>query len=340
MRTIATGMFAIVLFVGPPAFALEKEPYCRWHDPIDENRIADSDALLLPLESHAATQLSEHLPNGMPSAVSVADPSELLLAQPDYIIWYDMDLRAPLWTAHHLTQAEAIAKPPRTNSGEAPKAEKRADSFRSDPRLNEIQKSTCKNYKEPIFDQGHMVPNADLDFLTPGETISRSMDHTFLMSNMTPQHCAFNRGPWQVLEGLVRDWASQHENTWIITGAIYDRDGNVGRDADENAWRMKGKSGQRLVAIPSHQYKIVAVKDGDAWKAISFMIPNNDLLVNKSDMPEYMKSHLVSLTSIAEASGITFMEGLEIQEAVEIWPTVGSWNRPLISGCKDSYPDQ
>jgi endonuclease G len=214
-----------------------------------------------------------------------------LLAQPHFVIWYDTDLRAVRWTAHHLTRFEAAVNPTKgheeTNDVEDD-GEARRDSFRSDPRLDPAQQSTCRDYKEPIFDQGHMVPNAEVDFMTPGIPHALGMDQSFLLSNMTPQHCALNRGPWWVLEDLIRDWATQADDTWIVTGAVYDRDGTPGRDPDSAAWCMKGQDAQRRVAIPSAQYKIVARWGAGQWQTVTVLLPNTDRLVTKSEMDGYL----------------------------------------------------
>lgn len=339
MMKALVGLLGLSITLSVGAYARDKEPYCSWKSPISPDRIEVSDKRLLPIGADASTLIAKLLPNGLPAEPASSDTSEFLLAQPDYLIWYDADLRTPLWAAEHLTAAQAAATPPRKGAHEPPIAEARADSFRSDPRLTSQQKSTCADYKEPIFDQGHMVPNADLDFLTAGETISRSMDETFLMSNMTPQHCAFNRGPWQVLESLVRDWASQHADTWIITGAIFDRDGITGRDPDNVAWRMKGHSGDRRVAIPSQQYKIIVIRQESDWQSLALMLPNTDALIKGQDMKAYIEKAITNLAAIQQHTGIKFLEGLSVKESTSLWPVAGKWARPLTSRCRPSYPD-
>lgn len=335
---VALGSLLILGFAGA-AVAREKESYCTWKEGITGARIDRSDRRLhrSTATTRIAAALAEHLPFGMPSRTStdVASSGEILLAQPHFLIWYDKNLRAPLWTAHHLTDLEAGISP-RGSSGE-----KRRDSFRSDPRLDDDDRSKCRDYKEPIFDQGHMVPNGDLDFVTPGLGYALGMDHSFLMSNMTPQHCAFNRGPWQVLEGLIRDWAENlAEDTWIITGAVFDRDGTLGRDPNSAAWLLNGKDGRR-VAIPSHLYKIVAQREEDgSWGTLTLLIENTDHLIEKSQRARYLGDRVVSLDDVADASGFRFMDGESVVEYDELWPVTNRWPGLLTSGCKKSYPDR
>lgn len=322
INKILVSLFILCLSV--TAEARDKEPYCIWKTGITESRLEIADnALLSETKSSddAAIQaaIAEHLPFGMPT--HTATDSEHLLAQPDFIIWYDNDLRDPLWTAHHLTNAEADAD------------RKRLDSFRSDPRLKATwSRSECADYKEPIFDQGHMVPRADMNHS------EIAMDQTFLMSNMTPQHCAFNRGVWQVLEALGRKWAEDTPNTWIISGTIFDRDGEQGRDPDQIAWRMSGKYGMR-VAIPSHQYKIFVRQTDTGWTVLPFILPNTDTHIPKDQLKQYLQDHIVSLNNIAERSGFSFFSDQTVTEETELWSFTGNMPSQLTWGCKDSYPD-
>ena len=216
-------------------------------------------------------------------------------------------------------------------------AEKRRDSFRSDPRLAPDARSFCSDYKETTFDQGHMVPNADLDWINPAAGYSVSMDHSFLMSNMTPQHCEFNRGPWQVLEGLIRKWAiaapEAAPDTWIITGAIYDRDGTPGRDSDAAALRMANEIGIRAVAVPSHQYKIVIQRTGNGWKTLSFILANDETLISSNQRKSTLQDAVKTLDDTAERSGLRFLQGKTVVEATDLWPFTGSMPALLTRNC-------
>ena len=297
----------ILLYSGlETATARDKEPYCNWEKGVTEARLDQSDAWLYRAgDPRIRASMAEHLPVGLPEGVGDASSGERLLAQPHFLIWYDTQLRAPLWTAHHLTQFEAQVKPSKDNAdSDEDDGEKRADSFRSDPRLEPDERSRCRDYNEPIFDQGHMVPNADLDFMTPGMPYALGMDHSFLMSNMTPQHCAFNRGPWQVLEGLVRNWATKADDTWIITGAIYQRDDAPGQDIHHTAWRMQGKDGDRRIAIPSALYKIVAQWEDGQWHTLTVMLPNTDRLIEEGQKRSYITDGIRSLSRIQQLTGL------------------------------------
>jgi endonuclease G len=311
--------FAVVLaaiaLVSWPAEARKKEPDCTWKG-VTESRISASDGALFPDGDARIEQAKQtHLPFGMPRQDS-SNSRERLLAQEHYVIWYDPDLRVPLWTAHLLTKSDVAKSRPR------------ADSFRSDPRLPENERSECADYSEPIFDQGHMVPNGDM-----GRS-NTAMDNTFLMSNMTPQQCAFNRGIWQVLEKRIRDWALDVDKTWVITGVVFDRKKPVGRDPNADARRMKGKKGLR-VGVPSAYYKIVVREAGGGkFDALTIMLPNDDRIHTKTQIPKQIAGHISTLDATAQRSGFRFLQSAQVSEETEFFPFKTAWAGPLSARCK------
>lgn len=138
------------------------------------------DQLLFLSAAEKAEAESLHLPFGVPPSVS---SNERLLHQVDYIINYDDDLRMPLWVAYRLTEADLRINRERT------------ECFRRDPRLvDDNVAGFCSDYSEPIFDRGHMVPNADM---VRGES---AMINTYMFTNMAPQHDRFNQVIWARLE--------------------------------------------------------------------------------------------------------------------------------------------
>ncbi len=309
----------IVLQLSSSANAIEKEPYCNWDDEITFNRITDSDEqMFYRISTDSQNSIKEHIPFGAPSTLT--GNNEHMLVNKEYLVWYDDDLRIPLWTAHHLTKEDAQV------------SRKRADSFRSDSRLKFYEKSDCADYKEPIFDQGHMVPRADMN------KSDAAMDSTYLMSNITPQHCAFNRGIWQVLEKQTRNWAKSIGELWVISGSILDRDGTRGRDHDQAAWRMQGKWGPR-VAIPSHLFKILIQRDGDRWKSLSFIIPNTDTKISDEKMEAYIKRYISSIDMINAMTGLTFLEHQDVTESSTLWDFTGDLPKSLADKCDESYSE-
>jgi len=318
-----------------PAKARERENLCTWAPGITPERIAKSDSALHGLkDARSKAAVKEHMPFGRPKRVDEQrSRNEIQLTGPFFVIHYDKDLRVPLWTAHRLTKQLAVLSP-KTHPDQA---EERRKSFRSDPRLDPDERSFCSDYKEKVFDQGHMVPNGDLDWIDADTGYSLGMDHSFLMTNMTPQHCEFNRGPWLVLEDLTRKWAmaapDDAPETWVIAGTIFDRDASLGRDPDAAAKRMTNHIGISSVAIPSHQYRIVIQKDGAKWKTLSFVLPNDETRVTNDQRLDYLGSHIRTLDDIAVMSGLRFLNGKTVTEATALWPFSGKPQTVLTANC-------
>jgi endonuclease G, mitochondrial len=84
------------------------------------------------------------------------------------------------------------------------------------------------------YDRGHLVPAGDM---TRSELVMRE---SFLLSNMSPQVPAFNRGIWKVLEDKVRGLARRHKDIVVVTGALFLED--------------KKFIGASWVGVPSHYY--------------------------------------------------------------------------------------
>lgn len=309
----------ILLLAFSSVSAVKKEPYCEWDEGISTRFIKKVDKRLLTGKRKGAREIiRESLPFELPTP-NVESNNEQVLVQPNYIIWYDSDLRSPLWVAYHLKGSDVRDGVPRE------------ESFRSDPRLKYWEKSDCADYKEPIFDQGHMVPSADM------KRSREAMASTYLMSNMTAQHCQFNRGQWQVLEAVVRNWAERYGEIWVISGAIYDRYGEDERDPDQIAWRMSGERGVR-VAIPSHQYKIVMRKDETGLLGVAFLMPNEDRVVRTEDMREYLGNASVDIETVVSRSGFDFGKGKKIREDGEEWLLPINLPSPLTRLCNKGYP--
>ena len=126
---------------------------------------------------------------GVRHAIQGGPDNEDVLVQGGYILRHDKDLRTGLWVSYKLTDKDIA------NAYDADgKKKDRVNCFRPDPRMKESETAIKSDYDEPIFDQGHLANDADIkDDLT--EQIN-----TYILSNMSPQYCRFNRGIWLSLE--------------------------------------------------------------------------------------------------------------------------------------------
>lgn len=249
-------------------------------------------------ERDKGLSVEKNLPFGVPE-LTYDNKRYAVLVQRDYVLGYDGNLKVPLWGANKIvTRERADAE--------------RIDCFRPDPRLLPSSQSTPDDYVEELFDQGHMVPNGD--FMPISDT---AVMNSFVMSNMSPQYCQFNRGVWRILEGMVRLWAAEWKPIYVVSGSIFDRNNDKKPDAKSAAWRMYStKTEKRTVAIPSHFFKIVIYQkpEGDL-ETMSFLLPHDRTDVRGKQAATYLDNHLVKLADVEKMAGIKILPaGTKITE--------------------------
>jgi endonuclease G len=139
--------------------------------------------------------------------------------------------------------------------------------------------------------------------------------NTYVMSNMSPQHCRFNRGIWLSLEHLTRIWANEgaYDNILVTSGAIFDRDANGVRDLDSDALMMESRSHKKRVAVPTHYFKIILRQDESGWKSISFLLDHD----NDEDGTSWNEVKPDVMTTIQSISDIEVISGLRIHPALD-----------------------
>lgn len=276
-----------------------------------EKSAADAQLWLNKRDKTAA--LTRNLPWGVPQSAATR-----LLVQRDYVIGYSDNLLVPLWTAHRLA-----------NSGLG--KETRVDCFRRDPRIPAPAASLPSDYDDPIYDQGHMSPNGDMT-----KTLNSGIN-SFIMSNMSPQYCQFNRGVWQIFESLVRVWAEEQGTLYVLTGSVFDRDGDELRDPESAARRMKSRNGKARVAIPSHFYKILIHRLNDGRvNALAVMMPNDKTNLDGDEAIQYIEDHLVAVADLQKLTGLVLFPAAATpmpDRASALWPNTKPAARSLAHNC-------
>lgn len=265
--------------------AAELEPGCRWHNVTSTEVDAANEALRLDIDG-INDAIDEHYP--IPPWITHERDSSL--HTPEYGLGYNVDLRVPIWTMHRLRREDL-------------KPLARREAFRSFPGAVEDFVSTCRDYDEPVFDQGHMVPSADM---TRSVT---AMLNTYVMTNMAPRYCAFNRGIWRGLEKVVRHWAEVEGEIFVITGAIFDHDANGTRDADifvPRMWSTKLRTAR--VGIASHFYKIVVKPEPGEFlsKVVVIVLPHTQERVFDAEFASRLNEGRKSLSWIEDRTGLEF----------------------------------
>lgn len=278
---------------------------------------ADADKWLWLNARDKKLSVETNLPWGAPVEQS-PDFSERQLVQREYVIGYDAELKVPIWSAERVVGSD-IGKVGRS------------DCFRQDPRLKPAEASAPTDYVEPIFDQGHMTPSGDV-------TVSkRAVHNSFIMSNMSPQYCEFNRGIWQILEEQTRRWAHKFGTVYVLNGSIFDRDGDGQRDQDSSAEHMQSNNHKARVAVPTAFYKILAVQHPDGTiETVTILLPQDHKQHDDAEAMTYLQQHVSTIAAVQQVTGLRFFANATAAptELTQLWnfdqPSPGS----LAGGCK------
>ena len=234
---------------------------------------------------------------GAPKRTGFPAPNDIrILDRGEFVVGWSDKLRHPVWCAYHVT------KDAKHESGKRP-------GFIKDRSTDRCPAATA--YERTGYDRGHMVPNYAIA-TRYGEDMQK---RTFLMSNISPQTPALNRGVWRQVEHRIADlWTARYGEIWVIVGCISgNRFGETlsGTDID----------------VPGKFYQIVVAQEGYDIRAFAVLF---DQEVGWDAWPT---RHLVTIDEVEELSGLDFLPDLPtfIQEPLEaelpsrLWP-IRKWD--------------
>ena len=204
-----------------------------------------------------------------------------------FVIGYSEIHEQAAWIVYELTPDEVRGTVGRTND------------FRFDSQIS-TGSATLADYRGSGFDRGHLAPAGDMKWSR------RAMSESFLLSNVSPQSAAFNRGIWRSLEEHVR-------RVTIATGTVYVATGPV-------FGAGQTKIGANNVAVPSHYWKVFLVlpeKD-----MVGYLLPHR-----KGSRP--LDSYKVTVDEIEEITGLDLFA--ELPDDQEI-PLEAKISRAVFSG--------
>ncbi len=207
---------------------------------------------------------------------------EQVLRHTAYSFVYNEAHEQANWIAYELTEE-------RTNN-----IYERTDKFLVDP-LVTTGSATDKDYEKSGYDRGHLAPAADMGWSEA--TIAES----FYYSNMSPQEPGFNRGIWKKAEELVRNWAIENKDIYIVTGPVL----TAGLKT----------IGPNEVSVPEYYYKVILDYSQPDVKGIGFIIPN-------TSSQKELQTFAVSIDSVEAFTGIDFFPRLPDSEETIIEQTV------------------
>ena len=188
-----------------------------------------------PAPHSASSTRDNHLALGNPSGATtdVNQPTNYLVAKPQYTLSYHRDRGIPNWVSWHLSAAWLGATP-------------RQDDFATDPTLpSGWYRVSSTSYTGSGFDRGHQCPSAD----RTGSIADNSA--TFLMTNMVPQAPRSNQQMWAGLEDYCRTLVGAGNELYIVCGS-YGRGGT-----GSNGYTTTLDNGR--VTVPARLWKVVVV---------------------------------------------------------------------------------
>lgn len=162
-----------------------------------------------------------------------------------YTVAYHIDWRQPQWVAYRL-DAMRLAEV----------VDRRGVGFHSDPLLKNYTLDGA-NFKGTGYSRGHLKPAAD------SRSSRTAMQECFYYSNVSPQLPGFNSGSWNRLEMWVRRCAGKTDMLYVATGPCF-------------LGTSRGRMGSTGVPVATHFYKALLRRDGDAWRAVGFVLPHSE----------------------------------------------------------------
>ncbi len=213
----------------------------------------------------------------------------------NYVVLYDGNKYAPVWTYHVMNSTQW----PDKNVG-------RNDDWENDPAINLTQQGGLDNAGTVGYSRGHLVAS---DYR---QSSVKQNKQTFYHSNQAPQwQNSFNDGVWNTLEQRVKTMTpSGTTMLYIVTGVLY-----------EGTTTTK-PSGGLQVPIPSHFYKCImkctfsgsTITDA---QGIAFVYTNQAHITKNTGLTYYGTDHntgdeyfVTSIDAIEERAGFDFFAGV------------------------------
>jgi endonuclease G len=190
---------------------------------------------------------------------------------------YNEEFEQAAWVVYVLTGSEI-------ETGEIG----RTDDFRADSSIRSGS-AELRDYRGSGYDRGHLAPAGDMKW------DARAMSESFLMSNMSPQSPAFNRGIWSKLEMQVRDWAIEKDSLYVITGPVLQA--------------IDTSIGPNEVAVPPFYFKVLVDLSPPDHSMIAFLLPN-------AKSSENLLQFAIPVDSLELLTGYDFFAAAPEQEVI------------------------
>ncbi|MDW6004544.1 DNA/RNA non-specific endonuclease [Vibrio mangrovi] len=219
------------------------------------------------------------------------------ITRPIYTLKNNRSTKFADWVAYHVT--------PNTISGPS-----RKRKWAADPDLSSSNTLEPDDYRDAHAvigtDRGHQVPLSAFS-----NTSNWSM--TNYLSNITPQASNLNQGPWAKLETAIRDYVSQGNDVYVVTGPLYESYFASLPQADESH------------TIPSGYFKVVAEQSNNRIYTSAF------IMYQDAGLRDNFCTSEVTIDEIESRAGIDIMPNLSSSVANSVEASTGGLSREL--GC-------
>ena len=215
----------------------------------------------------------KNLASGYPMTTT----ADTILSYTGFDLGYNERFEQAAWVAYVLTKEEAENE-----------TSDRTGNFRPDT-LILTGSATLGDYRGSGFDRGHLAPAGDMRWSL------EAMSQSFLMSNMSPQRPAFNRGVWLRLENQVREWAIEKDSLYVISGPVLNS--------------IDTLIGENDVGVPSYFFKVLVDLSPPDHDMIAFLLPNTG---SSGDLMQFG----ISVDSLEQVTGYDFFSKVPDQEAI------------------------
>ena len=218
-------------------------------------------------------------------------PDGQIIKHTAFIAGYSAKYKQPYWVTHIITKDILYSN------------FTRSDDFRVDSLVKDGTADSV-DYWNSGYDRGHMAPSADFRWS------KKALSESYLYSNIAPQNPELNRGTWAKLETIIREWAIDANELYVVTGPVL------------NQQFSDLQQGSYQVAIPHYFYKILLDIYPPDFKAIAFLVPNKNI-------PYKLNNFVVSIDSIEQLSGIDFFPALDdsLENNLEKQVNIFDWEK-------------
>ena len=239
-------------------------------------------------EIHIAHCVDGGCPTGAPTTND-------LVVREIYALSNNRDTKFADWVAYRVT---------RETIGTSDSLER---TWKNDDLLNPSDTLEGEEKDEDDYKSAHQTIDTDRGHQAPLAAFAgtRFWRATNILSNITPQKISLNRGPWNRLEGAVRDAAYELREVYVVTGPLF--------DGDENG--MKLPKADEDHKIPTDYFKVIA--HNGSKRLVSFIFGQG-----AARNMDYCQA-IVTLTEVEQKSGL------------KIFPRTKGWSEDMRSelGC-------